>query len=300
MFSINLSIIIVNWNTKDLIKRCIQSIIHHTKNLAYEIIVVDNHSDDGSVSAVQDSFPSVILIQNEDNIGFARANNVGMKKALGEYLLLFNSDTYIDHNAFSEIIHYMDLHPEVGILSPKIVSPELIPYPMRLSRRTSLLSFLKIVNLYALYREYLPDISSQPIEAQVVGGSCMLIRKEVFDSVGYLEEGFFLYNEEDDFCRRALEKGWKIIFNPHNYIIHLHGMSTRKKEIYERVQIEGYKSDLFFFAKYYSRWISFLLKKAYQITFVLKMVKACVVIFKPSLRDASKNEIVLRWRMLGI
>ncbi len=300
MPSIELSIIIVNWNTKDLVRRCIQSIIHHAKSLAYEIIVVDNHSDDGSVPLIQGAFPSVIIIQNKDNLGFARANNRGIKESRGKYLLLLNSDTYIDQDVFSELIRYMEVQPNVGIVSPKIVSPELTPYPMRLFRLTPLLSFLKIVNLYALYREYLPDTSSQPIEVQVVGGSCMLIRKEVFDSVGYLEEGFFLYNEEDDFCRRALGKEWKIIFNPQNYIIHLHGMSTRKKEIYERVQMEGYKSDLTFFNKHYSRGSYFFLKKTYQLTFMLKILISLMGYLKPSLRGALRREIVLRWRMLRI
>ena len=300
MSSVDLSIIIVNWNTKELVRRCTQSIIRYTRDLVYEIIVVDNHSDDGSVSLIHDSFPSVILIQNEDNLGFAKANNIGIKKACGRYLLLLNSDTYIDHNVFSEIVHYMDVHPEAGILSPKIVTPELAPYPMRICSLTPFLSFLKIFNLYFLCKEYVPDEGSQPVEVRVVGGSCMLLRRKVIDSVGYLEERFFLYNEEDDFCRRAIRKGWKIILNPQSYIIHFHGMSTRKKDIYERVQVEGYKSDLIFFMKYYSRLISFLLKKAYQFTFVLKILGTCVSFIRPSLRDTSRDEIVLRWRMLKI
>ena len=300
MTSVDLSIIIVNWNTKELVRRCIQSVILHTRDLVYEIIVVDNHSDDGSVSLIHNSFPSVILIQNEDNLGFAKANNIGIRKSRGRYLLLLNSDTYIKHNIFSEIIHYMDVHPEAGILSPKIVTPDLVPYPMRICSLTPFLSFLKIFNLYFLCKEYVPDEGSQPIEARVVGGSCMLLRKKVIDSVGYLEERFFLYNEEDDFCRRAIRKGWKIVFNPQSYIIHLHGMSTRKKDIYERVQVEGYKSDLIFFVKYYSRWISFLLKKVYQFTFILKILKYCVIFLKPSLRGASKKEIILRWKMFKI
>ena len=300
MSSIELSIIIVNWNTKELVQRCIQSIIQHTKGLTYEIIVVDNNSDDGSEPAIHDSFPSVILIQNEDNLGFARANNIGIKKACGKYLLLLNSDTYIDHNVFFEVVHYMDAHPGVGIVSPRIVTPELVPYPMRLHPMTPLLSLLKIFNLYFFCKEHVPDNDEQPIEAQVVGGSCMLIRRGVVDTMGYLEERFFLYNEEDDLCRRAIQKGWKIIFNPQNYIIHLHGMSTRKKDIYEKVQLEGYKSDLIFFMKYYTQWTSFLLKKAYQLTFIVKILISYVTIFKSSLRDTAKREIALRWRMLKI
>ena len=298
MSSIDLSIIIVNWNTKELVHRCIQSIIHHTKELVYEIIVVDNHSDDGSMEVIREHFQTVLLISNKENVGFAKAHNRGIRRAQGRYILLLNSDTYIDHNAFAGIVRYMDSHPEYGILSPKIVTPEKLPYPMRIYPLTPLLSLLKILNLYFFYREYIPNDSSQPIETQVVGGSCMLIRREVIDTVGYLEERFFLYNEEDDYCRRILRRGWKIIFNPQSHIIHLHGMSTRKKGIYERVQVEGYKSDLYFFGKYYSRWTSFLLKRAYQLTFILRIGRACVDFLRPSLRNESVREVVLRWKML--
>jgi len=298
--SITLSIIIVNWNTKDLVEKCVHSIMQHTKDLTYEIIVVDNHSEDGSVTEIKGAFPSVLVIQNKDNLGFAKANNIGIGKAQGKYLLLLNSDTYIDHNVFLEITHFMDVHPAVGIVSPKIVTPELVAYSIRIHPLTPFLSLLKILNLYGVYKEYTPGNSTCPVEAQVVGGSCMCIRREVIDSVGYLEEKFFLYNEEDDFCRRALTKGWKIVCNPQNYIIHLHGMSTGKKEIYEKVQMEGYKSDLVFFNKYYSNWTAFLLKRAYQFTFILKILKSCVGSLNPSLREAAKREIALRWRMLRI
>ena len=300
MSLVDLSIIIVNWNTKELVTQCIRSIVAYTRTIEYEIILVDNHSEDGSVLEIREHFPAITVIQNEENLGFARAHNRGIRNAQGRYLLLLNSDTYIDHNVFGEAVRFMDAHPECGVLSPQIVNSQLVPYPMRVRPLSPLLSLLKIFNLYFLYQEYIPDDACTPIEVQVVGGSCMFMRREVIDSVGYLEEGFFLYNEEDDFCRRAVERGWKIIFNPQHYLIHLHGMTTIKKDIYERVQIEAYKSDLVFFSKYYSTWTALLLKRAYQFTFILKILKSCVGSLSPSLRKAAKRKIGLRWRMLKI
>jgi len=301
MTSIDLSIIIVNWNTKELVKQCIRSIIKHTHTIEYEIIVVDNHSDDGSGLEILNNFPTITLIENNENLGFAKANNIGIRNAHGRYLLLLNSDTYIDHNVFVDMVRYMDAHTDYGILSPIIMTPDMVPYSMRIRPLTPLLSLLKILNLYFfIYKEYVPRDRSTPIEVQVVGGSCMCIRREVIDTVGYLEEKFFLYNEEDDFCRRALTKGWKIVFNPQNYIIHLHGMSTGKKDIYEKVQIEGYKSDLVFFRKYYSKWTAFLLKRAYQFTFILRILIFCLTIVHPSLQEKSRRNITLLWKMLQL
>ena len=300
MFSVKLSIVIVSWNTCDLLKKCLESIINFTKDIPYEIIIVDNASQDGSCEMVQSKFPSVILIRNEENVGFSRANNQGIKKAKGEYIALLNSDTYITDNSFFNMIDFMKKDSNIGICGPKILNPDLSPQPTRTDQYKPIDAFLKILGLYNYKRESARMNYNKIQDVEVIGGCCMIFRKSVFDAIGLFDESYFLYNEENDICLRARKTNWKVVFFPTSIVYHVGGASTFQKEISEKVEIACYRSNIYFYKKYFSKQAYFLLQLTYKITFLMRLIELFVfyVVCRPSKRKMVKGKILLKWNLL--
>ena len=300
MSSITLSIIIVNWNTKELLKKCVQSIMQHTRDLTYEIIVVDNHSDDGSIPFLNDIFLSFTLIQNEKNLGFSRAHNQGIKIAKGKYILLLNSDTYIADNAFYSMMHFMKGDNNIGICGPKVLNPDFSPQTTRVDQYSPMDAFLKILGIYN-YRKESERMDYDTIqEVEVIGGCCMLFRRSVFNTVGLLDESYFLYNEENDICLRARRAGWKIVFYPISIVFHIGGSSTSQREIADTVVVACYKSNVYFYKKYFSTKAYFILLLTYKITFFLSVMKFFILYLLDwsSRREVIKQKMLLKWDLL--
>ena len=249
----DLSIIIVSYNTKKLLKECITSVRESIEHLAYELIVVDNNSHDGSPEMVMSEFKEVHLINNHENVGFAKANNQGIALASGRYVLLLNSDTLVPYGTFETLITFMDGQPKAAIVGPKVLNfdgtlqNKGFFFP---SIGYSILTLLKLHRLLPsgvlskIFRHYYWDENDvRPVDW--VSGCCFLIRTKVIRTIGLLSEDFFMYGEELEFCFRAKQKLYEVWYMPLVTIKHLNQGSEckdrsalfmqAKKRLYEKI-----------------------------------------------------------------
>ena len=252
-WKMDISIIIVNWNTRHLLESCLESILKTVHEVSYEIIVVDNASRDGSVAMLQDKYPQVRLIQNEENRGFGAANNQAMWVMTGRYALLANSDTMLTENAVRELYAFMETHQEAAMACGQLLNADggkqnsvaSFPDLITLLTNTSLLEYL-FPNRYPSKR-YNHD---KPIEVDSCIGACLLVRKKAIDDVGMLDERYFFFFEETDWAYQIKEAGWKVFHVPTAFIYHLQGQSIGR-DIQSR--IEFYRSRYQFLRKWKSR-----------------------------------------------
>ncbi len=247
---IDLSTIIVNWNTKDLLIPCLTSIPRTMQGFKMEIFVIDNGSRDGSASEVKKTFPSVHLIENGKNLGFAKGANQGLRKASGRYVLLLNPDTRVKAQAIEGLVSFMETHPGVGISGAQLLKSDgskqnsIANFPSLATEllNKSLLRWLFPKRFPGKERDY-----PEPIEVDSVIGACMMVRREASDQVGLLDEDYFLFLEETDWCYRMKRAGWKIYHVPQAEVYHFQGKSAGavKKE----ARVEFYRSRYHFFKK---------------------------------------------------
>ena len=244
-----LSVVIVSYNVRDYLENCLQSVSRALKGIEGEVFVVDNHSDDDSVEAVRSQYPWVRLIENQENMGFSRANNIAIREARGEYVLLLNPDTIVEEATLREVLRFMEEHPKAGgagvmmhnadgSLAPE--SRRALPTPW-----VSCLKMLGFTKRY--YMSHLPW--DQPSRIEVISGAFCFLRKKALDEVGLLDEDFFMYGEDIDLSYRLLKGGWENWYLPYP-ITHFKGKSTQKSD-YRYVHI-FYKAMLIFFRKHYS------------------------------------------------
>ena len=230
----DLSIVIVNWNTCDMLRNCLAS-IPGNRGLRTEVIVIDNASKDGSAAMVATEFPGVRLIQNSANLGFATATNQGLRIAGGRHLLLLNSDTLVNGNVLADSVRYMDAHPDVGMMGCRVLNEDGTTQ-MTCSRFPSFLNLLlqtfglnRLERPRCLQRYQMLDWErDDEREVEVISGCYLLARRETVTEIGLLDESFFLYGEETDWCRRCAKAGWKLVFAPVGSIIHFGSGSSRK------------------------------------------------------------------------
>ncbi|MDZ7361636.1 MAG: glycosyltransferase [candidate division KSB1 bacterium] len=236
----DISIIIVNYNVREFLRQSLLSIRKALANLAAEIFVVDNASNDGSADMVRSEFPEVKLIANRDNIGFARANNQALRQATGRLLVLLNPDTVVQEDTFASIRAFFDLHPETGMAGCKVLNPDgSLQLACRRSFPTPWVAFTRLSGLSRLFPNsrwfgrynltYLPENETAEVEA--ISGSFMAVRREALDQVGLLDEDFFLYGEDLDWCFRMRTAGWKIHYFPGTQIIHFKGESAKQSDL---------------------------------------------------------------------
>lgn len=261
---IDLSIIIVSYNSKDFILECLRSVKRWTKGIGYEVIVVDNNSQDGTVGELRnrqyDTHNKFQLIENKRNLGFAAGNNCGIKVSRGRYVLLLNPDTKLIENSLKGMIEWMDKHPKVGIASCKLVYEDGIVQPTggffpNLPRVFLWVTFLDDVPLVQeVFGSYHPHTygnfykKERPLDW--VTGAFFLIRRGVIEDTGLLDEEFFLYVEELEFCMRAKKKAWKVWYIPSTGVIHYVGKSGTKEGALLR-EFSGLK---LLYKKHFPRW----------------------------------------------
>ncbi len=238
----DLSVIIVNYNVRAFLESALISVRKAMSGIDGEIIVVDNASDDGSVEMMQQKFPDVSLIVNKQNTGFAAANNLAMKSARGRYLLLLNPDTLVQEDTFQSMIGVLERRPDIGLAGCKILNPDgTLQLACRRSFPTPWVAFTKIAGLSALFPHsplfgkynlaYLdPD---QSYEVDAISGSFMFLRRSVLEEVGSLDEQFFMYGEDLDWCYRIKSAGWKVFYVHETQIIHYKGESARRSDLDE-------------------------------------------------------------------
>lgn len=296
--SLDLSIIIVSFNTRQILIDCMESIYRHTQGIAFEVLVVDNASTDGSPQAITERFPEVALIRNSANRGFSAANNQAIRQSRGRYAVLLNSDTLLIENCFQKIVRYLDAHPEFSIITPQVIDKNDQVCSMRLWEDTPKDAFWRILGKYDVAGENKKMGAIETKEVETIGGSCFMIRRSLFDAIGLLDEGYFLYNEEDDFCRRARRQGYKVCYYPETSIKHLHGKSTHQPQIREKVIIETYKSNLRFFNKHYSPAWNRLLRALYKCTFFAGLIRSLWNRLTGLSKPTADDSITLKMKLL--
>jgi len=236
----DVSVIIVNYNVREFLRQSLLSLRRALAVLSAEIFVVDNASVDGSVEMVRQEFPEVKIIANHKNLGFARANNQALRQALGRFVVLLNPDTVVQENTFSAVQTFLAQHPETGIVGCKVLNPDgTLQLACRRSFPAPWVAFTRLTGLSQLFPKsrwfgrynltYLPEDETAEVEA--VSGSFMAVRREAVEQVGMLDESFFLYGEDLDWCFRLRAAGWKIHYFPGTQIIHFKGESAKQSDL---------------------------------------------------------------------
>ena len=254
-----LSVVIVNWNVRDLLRQCLTSIYASWRPPpeTIEVIVVDNASHDGSSEMVCHEFPQVTLIANRENLGFTAGNNQALRQARGRYVMLLNPDAEIVGQALTDLMAYMDAHPGVGVIAPKLLNADGSVQSSRRRFPTLATAFLESTVLQqwwadnrilrAYYMQDRSDDEIQQVDWSV--GACLMVRREVIEQVGLLDEGFFMYSEEMDWCYRIKRAGWQIVYFPNAQVIHYGGQSS--KQVIAAQHIHFQRSKIRFFRKHH-------------------------------------------------
>ncbi|MDE2818111.1 MAG: glycosyltransferase family 2 protein [Chloroflexota bacterium] len=303
-----ISVIIVNWNVRDLLDKCLASLFQAQdagggKRLALEIIVVDCNSQDASVAMVRERYPGVKLLPQTENIGFTRGNNLGMAAAAADTLLLLNPDTEVCKDTLMTMLEFMQQRPDTGILGPHTLNTDGSHQSTRRRFPTLLtgifestwLSALAPAGLFDSY--FMRDTADGDIlEVDWAQGSALMLRRAVLRDIGGLDEGFVMYSEELDFCKRAKDAGWKVMYHGGAKIMHHGGKSSEQVAAFKQIQFHS--SKLRYFRKHHGYPQYVLLRALLLAQFcwqlVLELGKACIG-HKVALR---RQRIKTYWRVL--
>ena len=277
--TVDVSVIIVNWNAGKYLKETIDSLQAKTADIAYEIILVDNNSYKGDesykyIEEVLEHKENTLIIKSEENLGFARANNLAMSKAKGRNLLILNPDVVFHNNVIKILSNYLDENPNIGMAGPKVLNydgsfqqPCLRgkPYPMdtlfHLVGLAKMFPKCKFLNGYALWHLNRDEIN----ECGALSGCCMMVKKSLFDEIGGMDEQFFMYQEETDWGLRTMNAGKKIVYNPNAVVTHYQGVTTKKVKI-KSVLIFTQSMEKFF-KKHFWKKYNFI-QKAFWLTLI--------------------------------
>lgn len=276
---LDLSVVIVSFNTGPVTLACLGSLFEWTKGITYEVLVVDNASSDGSPQMIRHAFPQVILIEQPTNIGFARACNAALVRARGRYLMLLNSDTHLVEDALTALVQALDAHPQVGAVGPRLIYPDGQTQPYSAGRAKSLWRTLKqycipmspVGRLHLGERLIPRSHTTSPVlyETESISGAAMMVRREILQTVGLLDESFFLFCEDADWIERIRQAGYVIACAPDVRLIHHQGASSRQDEI--RREVEAVVSNLHYFAKHSGRGSVLLFRVAIAGIMCLRM-----------------------------
>lgn len=261
-----LSIILVNFNDRAHLARCLSSLEKNAGVLDIEAILVDNNSEDGSQELVRASFPWVRFIQNEENLGYANANNIGIKASHGEFILFLNTDTAVPPETLPSLLAEMRAKPELGAIGPALVHENKSFQVSFGGRRNFFSEILQKVILNPYYEQAL-KYSSEAKEVVWVSGACFFARRSAVEDAGFFDENFFLYFEDIDLCVRMRKKGWKVVFFPGVRVIHTGGAATSGRKFQTRLEYR--RSQLYFYRKHSSRLSVLLLKLYLRLNFFL-------------------------------
>ena len=319
---VDISIIIVNWNTRELLARCLQSVISSfesqvsspasqpatrnpqpatrnlqpaTRNLqpaTCEVFVVDNASTDGSAQMVRECFPWVRLIENAENVGFARANNQAISQSQGGYVLLLNSDTEVYPGALKAMVQFMEGRPQAGGCGPRLLnadgSLQVSCHPMLTPER----EFWRLLFLERLWRRatYAQERWDRqvPRSVEVIKGACFLLRRTALEQVGSLDEGYFMYTEEMDLCYRLLRAGWQLWWMPQAVVKHYGEASS--KQVAEAMYVQLYRSKVQFYRKFGGPRRATRFKRLLRLAYGPRLIVAALgALFSPSLATRART-----------
>ena len=274
----DLSVIIVSWNVCELLRRCLRSVFASTA-LSLEVIVVDNASHDGSAEMVREEFPQARLMVSRENLGFTKANNQALAVSRGRYLLLLNPDTEMVGPALPAMVNFMDGHSDVGALGPQLLNPDRSVQSSRRRFPNLATAFLESTVLQrwfpqnrVLRRYYVRDrADDEEQEVDWVVGACLLMRRRALEEVGFLDEDYFMYSEELDWCYRLKKSGWKVVYLPQAQVIHYEGKSS--EQVIPARHIHFQRSKVLFFRKHFGFWRAELLRLFLLLTYLYQWLE---------------------------
>jgi GT2 family glycosyltransferase len=293
MKEIDLSIIIISFNTKDLTLACLKSIFSHVKEIAYEVIVVDNNSKDDSVreiSKLESKIPNLKLIINKENLGFSRANNIGVKHSTGRYVLFLNSDTLVPKKTLEYMINFMDKHTQAGaatcfvrLKNGKLDDAAHRGFPTPWNALCHFSGLAKIFPRSLFFNGYhlgWKDLDKMH-EIDALAGAFMIVRRAAGEQTGWWDEDYFFYGEDIDFCYKLKERGWKIYFVPEVEILHLKGASSGIKKESQKITTASietkrwvtnhrFEAMKIFYRKHYLHKYPYLVTRAIMLAIDLK------------------------------
>jgi N-acetylglucosaminyl-diphospho-decaprenol L-rhamnosyltransferase len=247
---VDLSIVIVTWNVRNLLAACLAALPAATNGILTEVIIVDNGSTDGTADWLAAALPAAQVLVNRENAGFARANNQGLARAHGNYAVLLNPDTEPRPGSLTEMVHFMDAYPRAGAASPRLLRPSGLPQPYAYGGDPSPLYLFRRA-LAHLRGAYLHDWGvAQPLQTDWVSGACLVTRRDAVTQVGGLDEAMFMYFEDNDWCRRMRRAGWQVWYNPAPEVVHIGGASLNQNP---QARAAYYRSLAYFYRKHYGR-----------------------------------------------
>ncbi|HET7091574.1 MAG TPA: glycosyltransferase family 2 protein [Anaerolineae bacterium] len=300
--SIDLSIVVVNWNVRDLLRRCLAS-IYKSSMARLEVIVVDNASSDGSAEMVRTAFPAAMLLSNADNVGFPAGNNQGFAAARGRYVMTLNPDTEIVGDALAEMTAYLDAHRDVGALGPQLLNSDGSVQSSRRRFPTFATALFESTWLQGiaprgvLARYYMDDrLADVAQEVDWVTGACILVRRDVLASVGGFDEAFFMYSEELDWCRRIKLAGWKIVYLPEAKVIHHVGRSSGQAVAARHVHFQT--SKVRYFKKHHGRFAGGMLRVFLLALYAWQMLLESVKMLLGHKREMRRQRVRVYWQVV--
>lgn len=282
--NMKLSIILVNWKTRNITRDALISIYKETKGFDFEVIVIDNNSQDGSVEMIHQEFPQVILIENKDNLGFGKANNQGLKIAKGDYLMFLNTDTIILDGSINKLVDYLDANLDVMMVGPRLLNKDLtfqhacrrsLPNPLNsffhLFGLTKIFKNNKLVNSYKNY-DIDPEITGS---VEALSGAAMMFRRQAYEEIGGFDETFFMYGEDLDFCKRIIDRGWQTVYVSYAKIIHFGGQSSGQRKVKSLVNF--YEAMWIYYSKHFYKKSGVLVSLMVWFGIKLRMVLALTI-----------------------
>lgn len=302
----DLTVSVVNWNGKEETQECLRSLLNSSPKIGMEVIVVDNASTDGSGDLLRKEFPGILLIENTENKGYAFGNNQAFRKSQGRYFLILNSDITVKRGSLDEMVHYMEIHPEVGLLGGRLENPDGTFQPSANRRFPNLLDvFLEEIFFltrmkYLLWKTPLGSkIASrkwnlhEPQSVAWVGGACMLVRRELFERVGLFDEHFFFYREDCDLSFRIQKQGWKVVYYPATRFTHDWGRASQKNS--RRISFESRRSLLYYFWKHHGVMTFWTAKMFLIVGLLLRFFLLSIALL---LKRTERARVRLFWDMI--
>jgi len=285
---LDIAIVVVSYNTKDLLRDCLSSVVKSNLKVAYAVCVVDNSSTDGSAEMVRVEFPQVELITLSSNVGYSKANNIGLRwfgfnqdapiteDNLPRYALLLNPDTVVPKDAFAEMVAFMDAHPNSGVAGPCVRRPDgSLDKACKRTFPTPTVSLYRMLGLGKLFPnshafnsynlEYLPDSAVAQVDSVV--GAYMQLRTEAIEEVGLLDEAFFMYGEDLDWAKRIKDAGWEVWYNGESEITHVKEAASSQSS---KARIDFYEAMWIFYNKHYRATTSWMLDKLIMLGIIVK------------------------------
>lgn len=299
---IDLSIVILNWNVRELLDRCLASL--RADHFMLEIIVVDNASQDDSVALVRTKYPSVTVIANAENRGFTGGNNQGIAAAQGRYVMVLNPDTEVLGDALDQLVAYLDEHPAVGAIGPQLLNPDRSIQSSRRRFPTLVTAFFESTWLQGLAPKRIlthytmadvPATTTQ--EVDWLNGACTIFRREVFDRVGaYDAQNFFMYSEELDLCRRVKEAGWQIVYLPQAQVVHYVGKSSEQAVAARHIYFQT--SKVHYFRKWHGAFPAAILRVFLLGSYLWQIGLEGVKGVLGSKRDLRTQRLKVYWQVI--